>query len=734
MNRLRGLAARTWLQAALTALATLALTLVVHRIWRADLAVPFTYSDDGQQYLMLAKGVHEHGWLLENGNLGAPFGLLMYDWAEGGWLIMAAYRLLDTLIADWVVSFNLLYLLGYPLIALTALWALLRLGIAPALSMALAILYAISPYHLDRGQNHYFLALYYGLPPILSYAVTIAGGRPAFALRRRGLDRRRWLIGVGGALLAAALAGIMQVYYIAFVGLVLLAAIAFGWLRARRLDVVVSGLVLCVVVGAAAVVQYAPMLAFRAAHGTNQDVAQRYLGEVENYPLKPMDLLLPVPGHPIRPLAELRTRYTQFAARGQPGLALGAVGAAGLLLVLGALVAAAARRRPGSISQRLAPAGWLATFALAIGVLGGGATLIGFILGPWLRTWDRIAIVVAFFALVGLGLALTRLRRRLSRRWRGAALAVVALLLLGGGLLDGASSPAQVRPYSEIGERWSNDARFVAAIEQQLPAQAMVYQLPYVTFPETNFASLKSIDLVRLYLHSTDLRWSAGYMRGREPGWQAVQAGPLPELLVLLRTLGFSGLTVDRLGYVDPETGVDTSPALLAELGAALGEPTARSDDGRLTFFRLPTAEPPGSPAARDALDPVRMRWASGFDLMAMRNGQVVHQARAVASIELRNARPEARPVVAAFELQPLADRPLQVELHWPDGVIETIALGAEPIAHRRRFSLPAGRTELRLRVPNAPPRGFAFTLADLAVVDESLAHLLPPLPAGSVR
>ena len=47
---------------------------------------------------------------------------------------------------------------------------------------------------------------------------------------------------------------------------------------------------------------------------------------------------------------------------------------------------------------------------------------------------------------------------------------------------------------------------------------AMVFQLPYRRFPETQpLARMADYDLMRGYLHSDDLRWSYGFMKGR-PG------------------------------------------------------------------------------------------------------------------------------------------------------------------------------------------------------------------------
>jgi hypothetical protein len=376
------------------------------------------------------------------------------------------------------------------------------------------------------------------------------------------------------------------------------------------------------------------------------------------------------------------------------------------------------------VVARLRPLGWLAATGLAVGMLGGLATLLSMIVGPYLRAWDRIAICVAFLAFAALGVALTVLRRRLRRSLRAPALAGLAALMLVGGTVDQAGTGVWVRPYEALAAQWHADRAFFAQVEQLLPDGAMVYQLPYIPFPEWGSGELHQLDHVRAYLHSDDLRWSYGYMRGREPGWQIVANGaPLADLLVLLRAVGYSGLYVNLDGYPDwPESPL-TDEVLLAQLSAELGAPALEA--GPLLFYLLgdASAEPAQAAAARD---PPWLRWASGFDQMYRVEGHITHHARAVAEVELINRRALPREVVASFVVVPEYGAPGTIEISWPDGAVETLTVGETALPVRRQLTLPAGKSRLDLRVPGAPPRGYAWTMADLAVVDVSLAPLLP--------
>ena len=69
----------------LVALLSLLCAVWVLRLWRGDLVVPLRYApvDDTEFYLMLVKGIVDHGSYLSNASLGAPFGQHLDDYPQG---------------------------------------------------------------------------------------------------------------------------------------------------------------------------------------------------------------------------------------------------------------------------------------------------------------------------------------------------------------------------------------------------------------------------------------------------------------------------------------------------------------------------------------------------------------------------------------------------------------------------------------------------------------------------
>jgi phosphoglycerol transferase len=131
-------------------------------------------------------------------------------------------------------------------------------------------------------------------------------------------------------------------------------------------------------------------------------------------------------------------------------------------------------------------------------------------------------------------------------------------------------------------------ADFMKQIESSVPANTMIFQLPYMPFPETPaIHKMGDYDPLLGYLHSRTLRWSYGAMRGR-PGDALIReiAGkPVEPMVNALLLVGFRGIYIDRFGYEDDANNLE------AQLGQVLGMRPIVSSDGRLSFFSLSAAD-----------------------------------------------------------------------------------------------------------------------------------------------
>src|SRR3954453_18543121 len=113
------------------ALGSLVLAALTLELWRADFGVPWTYSHDAFQNLMLVKSTLQHGWYLHNSSLGFPFGQNMRDFpvVEGDTTKLLLIKAIGIFSSNPAAVANVYFLLTFPLTGFVAWWALRRLQI-----------------------------------------------------------------------------------------------------------------------------------------------------------------------------------------------------------------------------------------------------------------------------------------------------------------------------------------------------------------------------------------------------------------------------------------------------------------------------------------------------------------------------------------------------------------------------------------------------------------------------
>ena len=573
---------RRWEEAGYAALAAALGTLagfVVLRPWRGSLRVPYSYIGDANYYHSVLKGVLEHGWFWHNPSLGAPGQQQLFDFpnVSGDLLDVFVWKFLGLFTSDSAVVLNLFFLLTFPAAALTAYLVLRRLELSRAASIACSVLFTVLPYHFTRGEFHLLLAAYYAVPLGAYLVLAVLGQRPLFGSRRMVFGTLAMC-----AVIAFASGGY---YYSAFTILLVAGGAVLRAVGVRRWRPLLDGGAVAGTILVLSLVTLAPSFVYWAEHGRNDVVANRAAFESELYGLKFAQLVLPIEGHRIGALARLRLRYDDKLPLTEvgPNTGLGIVAALGflwLLLVCFVQMATPGRRFAGDLAGR---AGVAALLALLFAWSGGLSAFVAAV-EPQIRAWNRLSIFIGFFGLIAAGLGFDRALAWMRGRWRtGAVVGLGGLgLVVVLGLLDQTSRTYEP-DYSRIATSYRSDGDFVHGIEAQVPAGSMIFQMPYRPFPEAPaLGAIADYDLFRGYLHSDDLRWSYGIVKGRGEDWSAlVSRKPVPEMVSDVKAAGFAGIYLDRFGYQDGGAAIDQ------QLVAATGSTPLKSPDQRLFFYRL---------------------------------------------------------------------------------------------------------------------------------------------------
>ena len=597
--------------AAIAGVLSLAIALWALKIWDANLSVPFRYSevDDTKFYLLLIKGILAHGWFLTNHNLGAPFGQQLYDYPQGADdLNLFIVKLIGLVSTNPGVVINVFLFVTFVLDGAAACLVLRRLGVSPLVSIVCAVLFALLPYHFFRSDSHLFLSSYWSLPFTAYLFIAVLDDRPLFTQSPFGGRVRRWLTPATVATVLMCLVIASTGLYYAVFGLIMIAAaLVLKLLARRRLRPLLPGLTAFALVLVVLVANLAPTVIYHAQHGGNSAEVHS-ASQGDSLAMSASDLVLPPWHDRITPLRHLTEHYANVTPPHgyceQCYESVGTTGDVGLIWLLvvafGSLAGAAFVTRVGRLYR------WSAlgvAVVLAIAVTGGISSLSRVFVSNDIRAWNRMSVLIAFFALLTVGLLLDQLRawirargardRRLTRLgpWPGV---VVVIAVLAFGVAD-QTSWFFVPNYARDATAYHSDAALDRTIERTLGPGADVMELPYVPYPEgyqpnsapgqtlpfseiTNF----EYELGRPYIQSHGLSFSYGAMKGRASNWAAQLASkPLAASVIGVTAAGFPGLTLDADGY--PGAG----PEVVATLRRLLGVGPHYSPDHTFLFYDL---------------------------------------------------------------------------------------------------------------------------------------------------
>ncbi|MEY2562665.1 MAG: hypothetical protein QOH88_858 [Verrucomicrobiota bacterium] len=546
------------------------------------MGVPFAYGIRDELVIGVAiKSVLENPWIFSNQYLGMPFGSEYFNVPQPDIFVYLIIKLLGLTTHRFGLVMNLFYLLSYPAAFICTLYVLRQFKTGYPAALLGSFLYTFLPYHFMRGEEHLFLGAYYFVPlvALLMFRVT-SDNPPLLKEGERKWPRPAWpgrrSIGMVVICLVVGSSGVYYAFFACF--LMMMAGIAVAAAQ-RRLAPLVSALLLTGLIAVTIFLCILPHLIYR--HG-NPTV--RASGDAETYALKISQLLLPVSGHRLGSLAQLKNSYywNSPLVNENDAATLGLIGSLGFL----ALLAWAALRMMGASFDQLnrddrrvlSLAALLSLAATLLATIGGFGSLFSLLISSQIRSYNRISVYIAFFAILAVVLLIDRIIGarvvgQSSKLFYGGGMALLTAL----GLYD-QTSDSYVPEYRKLTTAFRSDAEFIRKIESKVPPRAMIFQLPYLTFPEA-----AEYDLARGYLHSRQLRWSYGAMiNERSDLWtRATQMLPAREMVQKLAEAGFAGIYVDRRLYPDGGAGLE------GQLSSVLGAPPIASVQSQLSFFSL---------------------------------------------------------------------------------------------------------------------------------------------------
>jgi phosphoglycerol transferase len=677
------------------------------KLWKADLGVPFNYSGDALFYDFLVKGTIENGWYLHNDSLGVPSGLHMYDFPQADGLNFLIFKALALVRPDYAWVLNVYFLLTFPLTTLTSLYAFLQFRLSYFGSLVWALLYTFIPFHFIRGEGHFFVTTYYLVPLAITVAFWITSGSlhssndsgsksgVRFAPRTHKL--------ILSVLICALLSSVGLGYYAFFsCFFILLAGIAAAITYRKIRPLIISGILVGVIFGGF-VANLAPNLIYLARHGDIK-VVQRSSTEAELYGLKITQMLLPVREHRLSAFARIAERYSRNPLVNENRTsALGLIGDVGFLILLAwflFLKPDAANFNSDSTRSTVNHLSLMNIAAVLLATVGGFSALFALFISPQIRTYNRISVFISFFSILAVALLLENFFRKLkATRGRQLLFRTLLVLILTLGVIDQTSGNF-VPDYNHNKSDFDSDEEFVTKIQSAMVPGAMIFQLPYVPFPENPPVNqMTDYDLFKGYLHSKTLGWSYGTMKGRQGDlWlRDVTARPVEEMLQTIGFAGFSGIYLDRLGYGDKAVYLES------KLSQLLGVAPMVSRDGRLAFFdltglvsRLKTNYSPEEWAIKHdlAIHHLTLAWRGGFWELETANEKSWRWCSSSGELRISNSLQRQRKIFIEMDLISGNEDFANIRITGP-GLTDQLHVNSQGKTYSRVITVPPGESTI---------------------------------------
>lgn len=689
----------------------LVILVCVMKLWRADLRTPFEYGGDALFHGMVIKGIIDNGWYLSNNSIGMPGGAELFYFPMADNLHFLIIKLFSFFTSDYALIFNLYFLLTFPLTTISALYVFRYFKISYLIAVLGSLLYTFLPYHFFRNEHHLVLAGYYIVPLMVMVLLWVFSGRLLASRtddnkRGRSLNLRSKPF-IASTVICLLIASGGLGYYAFFGCFFLLVAGVSAALYWKSISHLVVSLILIAVIFSGFVINLVPNMIYIRSQGESRTI-ERGTGEAEAYGLKIAQLLLPIDGHRIPALARLKERYNMAAplVNDNTCATLGVVGSIGFVTLLGWLLfwkpsASQTREDPQPLAL-LSQLSLLNICGVLLATVGGFGSLFALLITPQMRSYNRVSIYLAFFSLFAVVLLLEDFFRRRASSGKAriifaASLGVVLLL----GVLDQTGKGIYFVPaYAAFESENASDEDFIGRIEATVPGGSMIFQLPYIPFPENpSVYQMPDYEHFRAYLHSKNLRWSYGAIKDRDTArWQLSTANlPPDQFLESISVAGFSGVYLDRGGYADK--GAD----LEAKLRTLLGIEPIVSANGRMLFFDLggynsKLAEKYGGTLEskrKMLMYPLTPEWTGGFSDLESSADFNWRWCSSEGELVLNNTLDQERKIKLEMGLATGHEELANLTLAGPS-IWEKLRVNVKPTVYSKTITIPPGRHVIR--------------------------------------
>lgn len=532
---------------------------------------------DGMLGEALIKGIVENGLSgnLSISRMGAPETSSIVDTPFLDWLYVIQVYVISFFSENPGVITVVFYLVTFLTSASTMFFLLRKMGCGYIPTVVFSFLFSFSTYHAFRGMGHMTLSNYFMVPLAIYLAYVIATDQVDEIVSMPFQDRKKSRIFL---VLISFLLGFTNIYYVAF-GMIFM---TFAWLyRVIRTGKIKSNMKYLGYIGLTVlgtVIALSPQWIHVLVRGTNPEAAVRSFANAESYGLKIIQLLFPPFNSRLWGAAGLTEKYQSEAPLISENnmSALGLIGTVAFIGLCVYLIVSFIRKKGKAVYEF---SSLCVLVAVLVGTIGGFGVIFNFFITAEIRCYCRISIYILCFCYAVAACILSKLNHK--RMIQG----MIVVLLLVIAKYDQIPVPTE-KMWVIPGQLAQIYEQFYSEMEDQLPDGAMVYQIPFVSFPEPPSATINNMDAysqLSAYIYTEKLRFSYGGVKGRnnKAGKLYVDKGMSNNFVRGIKNAGFSGVCIHINGY-----SKSMQTRILEFYNARFGMPLA-SIDGTMYFYRI---------------------------------------------------------------------------------------------------------------------------------------------------
>jgi phosphoglycerol transferase len=235
---------------------------------------------------------------------------------------------------------------------------------------------------------------------------------------------------------------------------------------------------------------------------------------------------------------------------------------------------------------------------------------------------------------------------------------------------------------------FKEDKEFISSIEKSVKSNCSIYQVPYLKFPEVAPLNKEGYQvMLRPYLHSENLNWSYGGIKGRMgDAWnEELNKLSIQDQLAALKQSNFCGIYVERLAFKDNGQEVES------ELKKLLPDEPLISSNGKTAFFRF------DSISSGEIKPSIALNLGKGFYHWEVNDaGQRWAWGKQRVELKIFNFQENNQVVMLEAELS--SPNSTKTYIHSTDNVNDELQLNKEQsVALRKKITLKPGINILKI-------------------------------------